>query len=61
MNAMIRIFFFERQKHDACEAIMRINKQQMKEDRKLKKKKKLNGNTACECDDKKKKCLKDKT
>ena len=33
---------------------MRINKQQMKEDRKLKKKKKLNGNTACECDDKKK-------
>ena len=34
VNAMIRIFFFWKTKHDACEAILGINKQQMKEDRK---------------------------
>ena len=34
VNVMIRIFFFWKTNHDACEAIMRINKQQMKEVRK---------------------------
>ena len=37
VNAMIRIFLFWKTKHDACEATVQINKQQMKEVRKKKK------------------------
>ena len=50
MNAMIRIFFLERQ--NMMLVRNHANQQGTDEGRQKVKKKELNGNTACECDDK---------